>query len=157
MIHDAILSDDHRLSYFSNDEMQMQQKENLVIFFCLAITSAFSSDSCNLFKESDEIAMSSHFRSLKMSQLIFNAITSSDEMTCDFKTDSIQKKIDCGASFSATSKKSDYTEDTHKPWNGVTISGIASGLQASGIGSTMLHLKDDDGIAVDSQIDFFTS
>ena len=60
---------------------------------------------------------------------------------------------DCGASSSATSQKSDFIEGTYKPLKGVTISGIASGLEASGIGSIMLNLTDDKGDSFAIQID----
>ena len=133
------------------------KKKTWLSLFCLAITSYFSSDIYKIFRESDELSMSSNFRSPEMNQLVFNAITSNNNITCVLNTDFSPKMLDCGVSSLATSKKSDHIEDTPEASHGVAISEIASGLQESDIGSIILHLKDDDGIVFDLQIDKFSS
>ena len=106
----------------------------MVHFVFLAIASSFSSDSCKFRQQSDEFKLASHTRPPQMNELLFNAILSKYNNNYAFDTDSIPKIIDCGASSSATTNKSDFIEGTCKPLQGITISGIASELKAPGIG-----------------------
>ena len=84
---------------------------------------------------------------------MLNAIKNVDFNRVTFDTDSFPIVIDSGASSSATPFKTDYIAGTYKILDGVVISGIASGLEAKGIGSVIYKIKDDNGIPIDLQID----
>ena len=70
-----------------------------------------------------------------------------------FDTDSLSLISDSGASSSATFCKEDFIPGSYKPLSGITISGIASGLEATGIGSVNYQICDDQGKVLDLQID----
>ena len=62
-----------------------------------------------------------------------------------FDVDSLALIIHSGAPSSAEPHKSDYAEGSYKKLKGSTMPGTSSGLIASGIGSVMNKIKDDDG------------
>ena len=70
-----------------------------------------------------------------------------------FDTDSKLLIRDCGASLSATFCKDNFIPGTYKVLSGVTISGIASGLEAACIGSVLCKISDDNWVLLDLQID----
>ena len=70
-----------------------------------------------------------------------------------FDADSVPKIVDSGASSFATSDRSLFIDGNYKPLKGVKISGIASGLEASGVGSIKINFRDDDDKAVELHVD----
>ena len=84
---------------------------------------------------------------------MLNVIKNVDFNRVTFDTNSFPIVIDSGASSSAAPFKTDYIARTYKVLDRVVISGIASGLEAKGIGSVIYKIKDDDGIPIDLQID----
>ena len=60
--------------------------------------------------------------------MLLNEIASSDSSIHVFDTNSMLALIYCGASYSVTSRKSDFTEDACKPLKGIVMLGIASDL-----------------------------
>ena len=60
-----------------------------------------------------------------------------------FDTDSFEVCADSGASSSSTQDKNDFIPGTYKTLDGVTINGIASGLNVEGYGSVSWVFKDD--------------
>ena len=87
-----------------------------------------------------------------MNHALLTAISSNDSKIA-FDTDSVPAIFDSGASLTATPHRKDFIDGTYKELTGVTISGIASGLKASGIGSINLNFKDDDENPITLQID----
>ena len=84
---------------------------------------------------------------------LLQTLSNDANMIESFDADSKAKIVDSGASSCATSDRSLFIEGTCKPLKGVTISGIASGLKASGIGSIKLNIIDDNDKAMELQID----
>ena len=70
-----------------------------------------------------------------------------------FNTNSKPLIRDYRVSLSVTFYKDNFILGTYKPLSCVTISGIASGLEAAGIGSVLYKISDDNGTLLDLQID----
>jgi len=120
----------------------------------LYLSSCLSDKAFWFLQESDEGKFPSQFRSPDLNGLILSAIKNSNSAShIAFDTDSFSAISDCGASSSATPFLEDYVPGTYKPLKGITISGITSGLSASGIGTVIYKIKDDNGELFDLQID----
>ena len=101
------------------------------------------------FRETDEFIQPIYFRSFENNRLLLNATVTSSNAGTSFDTDSFPIIIDTGASSTSTPYKSDFIPDSYKPLKGITISGIASGLKALGVGSILCKIKDDQGNLID--------
>ena len=99
--------------------------------------------------ETDEFHAPFQYRSLQDNHILLNAISLQLGFSTNFDTDSFSLIVDSGASSTATPCKDNFIEHIYKPLNGVTISGIRSGLNASGIGSVLYKMKDDDNNLID--------
>ena len=103
--------------------------------------------------ESDEFIQLTVFRSHQKNVFLLKALGSNFSNTTAFDTDSFALVLDSGASSSAALYKSNFIDGTYKPLSSIIISGIASGLEVAGIGSTLYKIKDDDNNLIDLQID----
>ena len=137
---------------FQLTNFKINKKKSWILLLYLAMASFLSNDMCKFLQESDEFILPSHFRSKESNYALLTAISSKDSNLA-FDTDSVSAIFDSGASSTATPNKSDFIESTYKELSGVTISGIASGLKACGIGSININFKDDDGHPITLQID----
>ena len=70
-----------------------------------------------------------------------------------FNTNSKPLIRDYRVSLSVTFYKDNFILGTYKPLSCVTISGIASGLEAAGIGLILCKILDNDGVILNLQID----
>ena len=70
-----------------------------------------------------------------------------------FDANSFALICNSGALSTATSHLLDFIPNTYRKLSGVTISGIASGLKAAGIGSVLCKYKSNSGQLIDLQID----
>ena len=120
---------------------------------CTTISSVFSSQIGNFLTESDELFLPSHCRSPDLNSALLQTLSNNDNHLTSFDADSIQKIADSGASSSATSDRSLFIDGSCKPLKGVAISGIVSGIEASGVRSIKINLIDDDGKAAELQMD----
>ena len=93
--------------------------------------------------ESYEFKLSTCYRSPELSHALLSAVASNNS-TIDFETDSVSAMLDSGASSTFTPNRSDFIDGTCKELHGITISGIVSGLKATGVGSMHLNFKDYD-------------
>ena len=119
----------------------------------MILRNAFASNTCQFLKETDEFRFYNRFRSPETNRFLLKAMHSPRASNFAFNADSKLGIIDCGDSSSATSMESYFIEGACKPLKGVTASGISSGLEASGCGSVLLPLKDDNNKSFDMQID----
>ena len=71
----------------------------------------------------------------------------------NFETDSQPRTSDCSTFSTATFLKDDFIPGIHKALSGITISGVVSGLEASGIGSVCYKILDDKGTLIELQIE----
>ena len=69
-----------------------------------------------------------------------------------FDTNLFSIIIDSGVSSTATPCEDNFIESTYKPLKGVTISGIGSSLNDSGISLVLYKIKDDDNNLLDLEI-----
>ena len=127
------------------------RKTWISIIFALCLAS-LQSKSYKFLSESDELHQPKHFRSSDLNKTLLYTL-SNGKADFSFDTDSKPLIGDCGASSSATFCKDDFIPDTYRVLSGVTISGIASGLEAAGIGSVLYKISDDNGTLLDLQID----
>ena len=102
---------------------------------------------------SDEANLPYHFQLQEHNQVLLTMLSQRDSPLVIFNANSFPLICDSGASSSAIAFQSDFIPNTYRKLTGVTISGIASGLQAAGIGSVLYKFKSDHGQAVDLQID----
>ena len=65
-------------------------------------------------------------------------------VTTSFDTDSFQLIIDSGASSATTPHKSNFMKEICQTLTGITMLGIASRFKASGAGSVIYEIKDND-------------
>lgn len=139
---------------FSVDLIQDIEEKSFFMLLLLYLSSCLSDKAFRFLQESDEGKFPSQFRSPDLNGLILSAIENSNSAShIAFNTDSFSAISDCGASSSATPFLEDYVPGTYKPLKGITISGIALGLSASGIGTIIYKIKDDNGELFDLQID----
>ena len=110
------------------------------------------SKSYKFLSESDELHQPKHFRSSDLNKTLLYTLNNG-KADFSFDTDSKPLIRDYGASSSATFCKDDFIPDTYRVLSGVTISGIASGLEAVGIGLVLCKILDDNGVLLDLQID----
>ena len=119
----------------------------------MTISSVFSSQMGRFLTESDGSFLPSHCRSLDLNSAMLKTLSNDENFLTSFDADSTPKFLDSGTSSCATSDRSLFIDGTHKPLKGVMILGIASGLEASGIGSIKINIVDDNCKAVKLQID----
>ena len=101
----------------------------------------------------DEFHLPFATRSIEQNNLLLKAMQFTPTVTTSFNIDSFQLIIDSGASSTATPCKADFIKGSYQKLTSITISGIASGLKASGVGSVIYKIKDDDDNLLDFQID----
>ena len=70
---------------------------------------------------------------LKQLRIFNNSLNKQNSFLFDL--DSFPVVFDSGASSTSTSYKDDFAQGTFVPLNGVTVSGIASGLEVAGYGT----------------------
>jgi len=131
---------------------QKSKRKSWLGLFLMILSTSLRSKSYQFLKESDEFHLSQYYRSQEVNRSLL--YTLSNGVTHEsFDSDSFQLIADCGASSTATFCYDDFIPGTYKSLQGVTISGIASGLKASGIGSVKYPIVDDNGSIIDLQID----
>ena len=102
--------------------------------------------------ENDECHQLFHLRSDDQNNISSNASPFASRVTDYFYVCSFQLAVDNGESCTNTPWKNYFISSTYKPITGLTISGIASGIDSSVIGSVLCEIKDDDANVVDLQI-----
>ena len=138
---------------FDISNRKITRKRSNLKLLRLFLTAVFSSDFYQFLTISDKFHQLFFQRISFANTCMLNAIKNVNFNRVIFDTDSFLIVIDSSASSFATSFKTDYIARTCKELEGVVISGIASGLEAKGIGSVLYKIKDNDGIPIHLQVD----